>query len=321
MYRKFLVIMILLIVVPLYTGKSQQVNQNNDELLSLVAAESEIVVGIDFQSVKESAIFKEFLENDFRRRHDRHRMRRFLDRTAFNPEEDIEKILIFSRDLINIEHSIEGILKGNFNRERLLDLIEDEIFLDNFTYKNSIVYYPEFEDLYFAFLDNDKIAFSRSERGIRGIIDRYNNEAENVFSNPVLNNLINQIDPQKQAWCAGNTAEFMGWFLDELLFNARDFRGTEAVTSLESFLVYGFFSDGFSLDFKANFKEAEFVESYADMIKGVLALQKLRYSDDKETLNILRKVKVKVKENSLGFSIKFNKEDLRILKRGSYFSY
>ena len=62
MLKKIVVTGLSLILLGSCSGNNSRFNSDDKELLSLVSPESEIVMGIHFQAVKDSPIFKEYFE-------------------------------------------------------------------------------------------------------------------------------------------------------------------------------------------------------------------------------------------------------------------
>jgi len=314
MYKKIFLVVISVFILVSCSNNASNFDSQEKELLSMVSPESELVMGVNFESVKESPLFTKFFEEGMRDRYFDRWMRRSFERASFAPGRDIERIILFSNSIIDLRRDVKGIIKGTFNKEKLIDVIEDEVMIDEFTYEDQTVYFTDFEDVYFAFLNEEIIVFTQSSTSIKGIIDRFLKRDDTFFSNRIMNDLINDVLYKEQMWCVGNASDFMDFITHELRFEFPDFQGIEALSSFGSFMASCLFGEGFKFEFKGIFKEQQYSENYVDMVKGALALGKLRFSDDKEILELINKIKVRGNNNSLIFNIDLTEEQIENLK-------
>jgi len=206
------------------------------------------------------------------------------------------------------------VIKGDFDPAKIMNYISgkeeySEIIQEN--YQGQPFYRLDKEQLAFTFLETSRLIIGKDEM-VRTWL--YENSAGKKTSLPAeLEKQVRALKYKSGAWFTLDAKMFSEAFSEELDRHT-DGRGLPA---LEALLDFNF---SMKADKKlwfsgiGNFSNNDQAKLFQDALKGLLAAAKLSVSEDREAVDVLNKIEIRVKGKSVLLDFKLDKEDIERLQ-------
>jgi hypothetical protein len=223
------------------------------------------------------------------------KIREFTEATGFDVQRDVDKLTagrIGQRDVLAIVHA-------RFDRFKVEQFVVSKAdHIESETYLGRVIYKPHNTDTDrsggVSFIDNMIVAGNLN--AVKQAIDRMAAPAPSVVQNTELMNEIRSIEAGNQIWAAGK--------FDPQLFGTTPVEGR--IDSLAHSLKTGTYQMRLDQDVHlratGNFTSPEMAKASTDMLRGLLAMAKLQFSQEEKLARLLDGVNIESSADQLTVS-------------------
>jgi hypothetical protein len=318
--KKIIVLSLLLPAVLMFiwqcsTERKEPLSKSMTEELALLPQSSAGTGYINIQNLRESS-FYEMMQHDLSRSpfHSQE-YQEFMDATGLDLRKDIQEIYFCVSPKKGDEKAeFLAVIKGSFDPEKIMNYIAKEEVSKEIVeedYHGQPFYQLNKKQLAFTFLEKSRLIFGKAEM-VRGWLDE-NSAGKKTSLSAELEKQINSLKYKSGAWFTLD-AKMLAETLSEEIDRHAEGRHLAAMEALQDF--------NFSLKADkelwfsgiGNFSDNEKANLFNDALKGLIAAAKLSVSDDRQAVDVLNKIAIKVKGNSILLDFKMDKEDVERLR-------
>ncbi|MCB2154697.1 hypothetical protein KQI84_07395 [bacterium] len=253
----------------LLTLCSISISYAQDNLLALAPEEAEIVARLDVRSAIDSPLFQKVLES-YGEEKARNQAKVLQNTTDLDIFTDLQELYLFG--IVDRDESIVILARGNFNQEKLLDLVKlNESYQSDKVDGVTVHKWRDGDEKYGAFLDDNLLAFAGSEEAMRVLLDTRNKDHASFMSTPAGKALPNDMNSHDLWFALRSTDNTKGEFGE--ISHAIDLNHAIATVDLGSSNVSA------SVQLQPNRKEL--VENYLQIQQGAVAFAQLLREEEK----------------------------------------
>jgi hypothetical protein len=306
-----LLLAVLLFVWQCDTARKESLSKSMVEELALLPQSSAGIGHINIQNLRESP-FYEMMQNNFSRTpfHSQE-YQEFMNATGIDLRKDIQEIY-FSISPRKADEKAEflAVVKGAFNPEKIMDFISgqeeySEIVQEN--YQGQPFYCIPEDQLAFSFVEQSRLILGK-EGMVKAWLDENSSGSKNSLL-PEWEKQISSLKYKSGAWFTLDATMFAEAFSEEL-----DRQRMPALEALQDFNFSMKADQKLWFSGIGNFSDNEKAKLFQEALKGLIAAAKLSVSDDREAVDVLNKMRIKVKGKSVLLDFKLNKEDIDHLR-------
>ncbi|NIR47701.1 hypothetical protein GWO43_04515 [candidate division KSB1 bacterium] len=287
--------------------------------LSILPQETNFVLYANIEAMRNSQFSQEVggdfghkFREEWREERD---FQEFVEATGLDPNKDIYEVWVSAlgiHDDYGEEDRGGAILRGNFDRERIVDYVKTEKRREirEVSYRDYDIFIGEKEndeEFAFTFL-SDEIILGGNEPWLRTVLDLSENGGQNLMDNPVMTEYINDIPRKEHLWGVLNINQLTNEWAERLRQHGSEFKGTESLENMKTFLFYTYFDQKADINLKGIFETEDEAVLFADMLKGFKAMAKMMVSDDREAIDMLNEIKITNREKAVSISGVIGKE-------------
>ena len=322
--KKRMVILGILTLLTLWALACERVareplSEEMEQQIAMLPQNANMLGYLNFKEIRQSQLY-ELLSDSIRihKFYEDDDYQEFIKSTDFDFQKDIDEIYLAGQ-FSGHEDSTVGLIValGNYNPEKIMQYVQSKDD-DNEISKES---YHEFE-VYHLEEDNDALkafCFVDSKTFIAGHHTAVKNwldqsiQAKQPKIDPTLRTRIEPLRYKKHAWFSISTQSFLNELehFDEL----RKLQGLKSIKNMNlSFRITE------QLDFYGELEctDTEKAELFQDAIKGAISTAKLSISEDRKSVDILNKIDVALRRNSVEIKFNMTKTDLERLLENRY---
>jgi hypothetical protein len=318
--KKIIVSIVLLLAAIIFvwqcdTARKEPLSKSMVEELALLPESSAGIGHINIQNLRESP-FYEMMQDDLSRSpfHSRE-YQKFMDATGLDLRRDIQEIY-FSVSPKKEDEKVEflAVIKGNFDPEKIMNYIakeevDKEIMEED--YHGQPFYRLDKEQLAFTFLEKSRLILGKDEM-VRGWLDE-NSAGKKASLSAELEQQIKSLKYKSGAWFTLDTKMLAEIFSEEMDRHAEG-RHLAALEALQDFNFSMKAEKELWFSGIGNFSDNEKAKLFNDALKGLIAAAKLSVSDDRQAVDVLNKIAIRVKGKSVLMDFKMDKEDVERLR-------
>jgi len=263
---------------------------------SIISADANWVVNIDMKKFTSTRLY-ELLMNDestvkIRKRTDKH-IRKF----KFDPFKDITSITAYGTG--KDEEKTVVCLSGNFNKDHILSVLEEETEHKEISYGKHIIYSWGHDD-FGVFVDSNFVLLSGSEEAIKTALDVISGKKENLSSSPMMN-YVKEIPADA----------FLMAVVDDISSLAGKHEKAVILkkTGMASFSIMEKKED-IAINLKFTTGSSEDAKNVEQMIKGLIAFANLQLKEKKEELELLQRLNISIDGNRIRMGFTYPVEKL-----------
>lgn len=296
--------------------------------LALLPEDATGVAFVNIEQMRQSPFFNMMIDSLEMHTHDNDDLRDFVDATGFNLEKDVEAIyaafLTDTYQEARDQHDNALVIAiGNFDAEKITAYINHKHHdgpMVSEAYQSYTIYLPEKKHARRSDHSRAAFCFADSRHLIAGSIDQVKACLDKLQQNNsrISDDLARQLESLKYkngAWFTLNTKNLV----QEAISNMSDHQ-LGRMPVIEQIQQLGFsmhLDDKLHLQGIGHFSSDESAQSFHDVFKGLLATAKLAVSSDRQSVDIINKMKVENQQNRVQFQIDINRAEIERLKSGS----
>jgi hypothetical protein len=263
-YYKLTVMLICFVLLITSVGSAQEKGPDSDKILSLLPKDTMFLIVMDIGRIIGTPLHEQIKENE----HMQEWRRSYLIKTGIDPQEELEKIVIFMCE--DYKDSI-FLSSGCFNKDKVIKTKED--FLDTIAkkelYQGETIY--KFKkgnsEAYVLFIEDFLLETYYAYDELKSIIDIYHGKKESIKVNQTLMNNIKEAHQ-------GN----MVWGVIIIPQEVKDKGGDpigKALSHATSILISANAQEELSISAKFKYENEENAKNFYDLINGFIAMGKM----------------------------------------------
>lgn len=240
----------------------------------------------------------------------------FITATEFDPRRDVEEIYLeILPNGKKTEKSLLAVLLGKFNKEKILTYIQEryregEIVSEK--YQGFDLYFSEHKKMALSFPNEQTLIFGKKPF-VKEWLENY--QSGRKTSNHELLDQIKKLKYKNGFWFTMRADKLY----QEIMEQIEDHPQTKNLEALKSVQKVYFSMDANEMlyfDGTGEFSDKEKAQLFHDAIKGFLATIKLSISGERETIDIINKIKVKTRDKRIKITFTMSQEDFEKLMTG-----
>jgi len=312
-----LLILLVVILVGIKCSGDRQESLSNSMAAELaLLPESSAGVGhINIQNLRESPFYEMMQDNFSRTPFHSREYQEFMDATGIDLRKDIHEIY-FGISPRKEEEKAEflAVIKGDFDPAKIMNYIsgkEDysEIMQEN--YQGQPFYRIPEEQLAFSFVEQSRLILGK-EGMVQAWLDE-NSSGKKASLSAGLEKQIKSLKYKSGAWFTLDARMFAEAFSEELQRHSEG-KHLQALEALQDFNFSMKADKKLWFSGIGNFSDNEKAKLFQDALKGLIAAAKLSVSEDREAVNVLNKIGIRVKGKRVLLDFKMDKEDIDRLR-------
>lgn len=257
---------------------------------SVVPADAMWVINIDMKKFTATRLH-ELMMKDEATVKIRKKTARLFKLYRFDPLKDIANITIFGKG--KDEEDAVVYVEANFDKEHLIGLIEGETGYQEIPYGKYTVYKWGRDD-FGVFVSDKAILFSENEEAIKTALDVADGKKENISSSPMMKYVKAIPSDAFLMAIADNISSLVGKHDKAVMLKK---------TGMASFAIMEK-KDDVALDLKFTTETSEDANNVEQMIKGLIAFANLQLKEEKDILELLKRLHISIDGTKvqIGFS-------------------
>jgi hypothetical protein len=305
--------LLTILVVSCVKERLEPLSKEMTKQIALLPQDADVIGYVNYQQIRESSFFNMLV--DSAKKHPFHlhgdEYKEFIEATGFDFKNDIHELYIAAK-IDGQKDSKKGLIiaVGNYDSKKIIDYISQkneenklakEKFLDFELYRIKI------EDKVFCFAD-EKTLVGGKEEFVKSWLENYRKASEKSVIDPALLKRIKGLKYKKDVWFTMD--------LKHLLENIEENKAAGKFKGIKNLQTVNFsFKAADDLNFfsESEFSDPEKAELFKDAVKGFISAVKFSLSDDREAVDILSKVDIETKTNTLLINFQMTKADIEKL--------
>ncbi len=300
--------------------RSEPINSKMAEQLSMLPQNANGLMYINAEKIIKSKFFNLMMDSAKYCLEDNKDFKEMEDLTGFNIRKDArEAYFTYSATRDTLGDKFLAVVTGRYNETKIMEFIHQkkngsDILHEEF--EGIKIYYFSGKDIQFCFPDQETFVFGH-KKTIRSWIEKLKAGAykkpggkwfDVVKDIKYKNGIYFTMDPKG--------------VVDQMMSKMKRFDDSqrfEAFKSVENISFSMDMDDKLRFDGWGNFGEEETAELFFDSAKGLLATLKLSVSGDRDAVDVINKVKIAQKKESVQVKFEITGEDARkLISRGQF---
>ena len=309
------VFLLTILVVSCVKERLEPLPEEMTKQIALLPQDADVIGYVNYQQIRESSFFNMLL--DSAKKHPFHihndEYQEFIEATGFDFKNDIHELYIAAK-VDGQKDAKKGLIiaAGNYDSKKIMDYIlqkgeknklAKEKFLDFELYRIK----DEDEDKVFCFAD-EKTLVGGIEEFVKSWLENSRKSSMESVIDPALLSRIKRLKYKEDVWFTMD--------LKHLLENIEENKAAKKFKGIKNLQTVNFsFKAADDLNFfsESEFSDPEKADLFKDAVKGFISAVKFSLSDDRETVDILSKVDVETKTNTLLINFQMTKADIEKL--------
>ena len=306
-----LVLSLILCIWQCDTARKESLSKSMTEELALLPESAAGVGHINIQNLRESPFYQLMQDNLSRTPFHSREYQEFMEATGLDLGKDIQEIY-FSVSPKKEDEKAEflAVIRGNFDPAKIMTFISEkeeysELVQEN--YQGQPFYRLDKEQLAFTFLETSRLIIGKDEMVRTWLYE--NSAGKKVALSADLEKRIRALKYKSGAWFTLDAKLLAETFSEKLDRHAE----SHSLPTLDALQDFNF---SMKADKKlwfsgiGNFSDHDKAKLFQDALKGLMAAAKLSVSEDRQAVDVLNKIGIKVKGKSVLLDFQLDKEDI-----------
>lgn len=312
------VFLLTILVVSCVKERLEPLPEEMTKQIALLPQDADVIGYVNYQQIRESSFFNMLL--DSAKKHPFHihndEYQEFIEATGFDFKNDIHELYIAAK-VDGQKDSKKGLIIaiGNYDSKKIMDYIsqkDDKNKLAKEKFLDFELYRIKNEDKFFCFAD-EKTFVGGKEEFVKSWLENSRKSSMESVIDPALLSRIKKLKYKKDVWFTMD--------LKHLLENIEENKAARKFKGIKNLQTVNFsFKAANDLNFfsESEFSDPEKADLFKDAVKGFISAIKFSLSDDREAVDILSKVDVETKTNTLLINFQMTKADIeKLIKKKS----
>jgi hypothetical protein len=308
-----MVFLLTILVASCVKERLEPLSKEMTKQIALLPQDADVIGYVNYQQIRESSFFNMLL--DSAKKHPFHihndEYQEFIEATGFDFKNDIHELYIAAK-LDGQKDSKKGLIiaVGNYDSKKIMDYIsqkDDKNKLTKEKFLDLELYRIKNEDKVFCFAD-EKTLVGGKEEFVKSWLENSRKSSMESVIDPALLSRIKRLKYKEDVWFTMD--------LKHLLENIEENKAAKKFKGIKNLQTVNFsFKAADDLNFfsESEFSDPEKADLFKDVVKGFISAVKFSLSDDRETVDILSKVDVETKTNTLLINFQMTKTDIEKL--------
>jgi hypothetical protein len=293
------------------TARKESLPKSMAEELTLLPESAAGVGHINIQNLRESPFYQMMQDNLFKTPLHSREYQEFIEATGLDLGKDIKEIY-FSVSPKKEDEKAEFliVIKGSFDPAKIMNFISgkeeySELVQEN--YQGQPFYRLDKEQLAFTFLETSRLIIGKDEMVRTWLYE--NSVGKKVTLSAELEKRIRALKYKSGAWFTLD-AKLLAETLSEKLDRQAEGQTLPPLDALQDFNFSMKADKKLWFSGIGNFSDNDKAKLFQDALKGLIAAAKLSISEDRQAVDVLNKIGIRVKGRSILLDFKLDKEDI-----------